>query len=75
MKKAFLFSKHYREDKDIDAELAKDCIQTGKKALDEEPNKFKSVKSYRKGELVAVYRDYEEYFFAITAFWKGGGKK
>jgi len=74
--KEFLFSKHYREEKDIDVELAIDCIHTGKRALDEEPNKFKARKKYRRGELVVVYREYDEYYFVITAFWnvRGDGK-
>ncbi|MFH1247118.1 MAG: DUF4258 domain-containing protein [Candidatus Micrarchaeota archaeon] len=75
MGKEFVFSKHYKEDKKIDKELAKDCIQTGKKQLDEEPNKFKSVKKYRKGELIVIYREYVDYFFVITAFWNVRGVK
>ncbi|MBI5035948.1 hypothetical protein HZC09_01265 [Candidatus Micrarchaeota archaeon] len=73
--KEFLFSKHYEEDKDIDVDLAIDCVHTGKKSLDEEPNKFKSKKKYRKGELIIVYREYEDYFFVITAFWNVRGWK
>jgi|GEM_PF-1330616 len=73
--KEFLFSKHYREDKDIDIELAVDCVHTGKKVLDEEPNKFKSTKKYRRGELRVVYREYAEYYFIITAYWNNRGIK
>ena len=71
----FVFSKHYEEDKDIDVELSVDCVNTGKKRLDEEPNKFKEVKKYRRGELIVVYRDYVEYVFVITAFWNNRGRK
>ncbi|MBI5636040.1 hypothetical protein HY993_03715 [Candidatus Micrarchaeota archaeon] len=71
----FVFSKHYREDKDIDVELAVDCVNTGKKQFDEEPDKFKAVKKYRRGELITVYRDYGEYVFVITAFWNNRGRK
>lgn len=68
-KKDFLFSKHYREDKEIETELAIDCVHTGKKELDEEPDKFKSRKKYDGRELIVVYREYEDYYFVITAFW------
>jgi len=71
----FIFSKHYKEDKDIDVELAMDCVHTGKKTLDQEPNKFKSEKKYRAGELAVIYREYEEYFFVITAYWNLRGRK
>ena len=71
----FIFSKHYKEDKDIDVELATDCIHTGKKALEQEPNKFKSTKKYRAGELVTIYREYDGYYFVITAYWNVRGKK
>ncbi|MFH0973881.1 MAG: hypothetical protein V1817_03795 [Candidatus Micrarchaeota archaeon] len=67
--KEFVFSKHYREDKDIDVSLAVDCVHSGKKELEEKPNKFKARKNYRKGELIVVYKDCGEYFFVITAFW------
>ncbi len=73
--KEFLFSKHYREEKDIEVELAIDCINTGKKVLGEEPNKFKARKKYRRGELIAVYREYEDYYFVITAFWNMRGEE
>ena len=73
--KEVLFSDHYRKDKDIDTDLAADCVHCGKKSLDGEPNKFKSIKKYRKGELIAVYREYDEYFFIITAFWNERGRK
>ncbi len=73
--KEFLFSKHYREDKDLDTGLACDCIHTGKKELDEEPNKYKSTKKYRAGELIVIHREYDEYFFVITAYWNLRGKK
>lgn len=69
MGREFIFSKHYREDKDIDTELAKDCVNTGKKEKQREHLKFKSRKKYKKGELIVVYRDYGEYVFVITAFW------
>lgn len=74
-KKEFIFSKHYREDKDIDVSLAIDCVHTGKKVLDEAPNKFKSAKKYKKGELIVVYREYEDYFFVVTAFWNVRGER
>ena len=74
-RKGFIFSKHYREDKDIEKDLAKGCIHTGKKELDEAPNKYKSRKKYRKGELIVVYREYDDYFFVITAFWNVRGGK
>ncbi|HII54092.1 hypothetical protein COT30_04595 [Candidatus Micrarchaeota archaeon CG08_land_8_20_14_0_20_49_17] len=73
--KEFLFSKHYQEDKDIDTELTINCIYTGKRMLDEEPNKFKSRKKYRCGELIVVYREYGDYYFVITAFWNIRGDK
>ncbi len=73
--KEFVFSKHYKEDKKIDKGLAKDCIQTGKKFLDGESNKFKSMKKYRKGDLIVIYREYVDYFFVITAFWNVRGVK
>ena len=74
-KKEFVFSKHYGEDKDIEVEIAVDCVHTGKRVLDGEPNKFKARKKYRKGELIVVYREYEDYFFVITAFWNVRGEK
>lgn len=70
--KEFIFSRHYHEDKDIDVELAVDCIHTGKKELDEEPNKFKSRKTYRRGELIVIYREFEDRYFVITAYWDTG---
>ena len=73
--KEFVFSKHYKEDEDIDTGLAKDCVQTGQKELEEEPNKFKARKNFRKGELIVVYKDLGEYFFVITAFWNTKGDK
>ncbi|MBI3588193.1 DUF4258 domain-containing protein [Candidatus Micrarchaeota archaeon] len=74
--KEFLFSKHYREDKDIEVELAIECIHTGRRENEGEPNKFKSAKKYKRGELTAVYREYEDYFFVITAYWNTrGGRK
>lgn len=74
-KREFFFSKHYRQDKEIDAELAIDCIHTGTKALDGEPNKFKSTKQLRRGRLVVVYRELENCVFIITAFWNRRGLK
>ena len=74
-KREFVFSKHYREDKDIDTSLAIDCVNTGKKQREREAKKFKSRKKYRKGELVVVYRDFEDYVFVITAFWNLRGEK
>ena len=73
--KEFLFSDHYRKDKDIDVGLSADCVHCGKKSLDGESNKFKSIKKYKKGELIVVYREYDEYFFIITAFWNERGRK
>jgi len=67
--KEFIFSKHYKEDKEIDKDLAKDCVHTGNKEAEGEVNKFKSRKKYRNGELIVVYRDCGDYFFVITAFW------
>lgn len=69
MGREFIFSKHYQEDKDIDVDLAKDCVNTGRREREKEESKFKSSKKYRRGELIVVYRDYEEYIFVITAFW------
>lgn len=74
-KRDFLFSKHYREDKEIDSELAIDCIHTGTRELDDAPDKFKSRKKYKRGELIVVYREYEEYYFVITAFWNARGTR
>ncbi len=73
--KEFLFSKHYREDKDIDVDLAIDCVHMGKRVLEEEPNKFKAQKKYRKGDLFVVFREYGDYYFVITAFWNVRGAK
>ncbi|PIO06518.1 hypothetical protein COT29_00605 [Candidatus Micrarchaeota archaeon CG08_land_8_20_14_0_20_59_11] len=73
MAKPFIFSKHYREDKDIDVDMARDCVNTGRKRLDGEPDKFKAIKKYRKGELVVVFRDDGECIFVITAFWNKRG--
>ena len=73
--KELLFSRHYREDKDIDVELAVDCIHTGRRSSGGEPNKFKATKKYRHGELIVVFREYEEYRFVITAFWNKRGAK
>lgn len=70
MKRQFFLSKHYKEDKRIDVSLAIDCINTGRKELDEPPNKFKSTKKYRKGELVVIWKDRGENCFIITAYWK-----
>jgi len=63
LKRLFFFSKHYSEDKEIDTTLAIDCIETGKKHLDEKPNKF------RKGELIVVWKNRNEKCFVITAYW------
>jgi len=70
LKRVFFFSKHYRKDKGIDTSLAIECINTGKKALDEKPNKFKSHKKHRKGVLIVVWKDRGEKCFVITAYWK-----
>ncbi len=75
LSKKFIFSRHYREDKKIEESLAIDCTHTGRKELEEEPNKFKAVKRYEKGELIVIYREYDDYFFVITAFWNNWGKK
>ncbi len=69
MKRLFFFSKHYHEGKDIDTAMAIDCILTGRRKPDREPNKFKSRKKYRKGELIAVWKDSGEKCFVITAYW------
>jgi len=66
----FFFSKHYRTDKGIDASLAIDCINSGKRKLGAKPNKFKSGKKYRGGQLVVVWKDRGEKCFVITAYWK-----
>ena len=71
----FNFSKHYREDKDIDVDLSIDCVNTGRKTPDGEPNKFKSSKRYRRGELIVVYKDFGDYVFVITAYWNNRGRK
>lgn len=71
--KEFVYSRHYTEDKEAEADFVIDCVHTGKKKLDAEPNKFKSVKSYCRGDLVVVYKEYDEYFFIITAFWNRRG--
>lgn len=55
--------------------MAISCIHTGKKELEQELNKFKSTKEYRRGKLIVVYREYEEYFFVITAFWNERDRK
>lgn len=75
MVKDFLFSKHYKKDKKIDEDLAINCVQTGQKEREPEPNKFTARQKYRKGELIVVYRDYGDYFFVITAFWNDRGMK
>lgn len=75
MGREFVFSRHYREDKDIDAYLAKDCVNTGKREKEKEHLKFRRRKKYRKGELIVVYRDYGEYVFVITAFWNQRKKR
>ena len=69
MKRLFFFSKHYSRDKEIGTTLAIDCIETGKKQLDEKPNKFKSRKNYRKGELIVIWKDRGEKCFVVTAYW------
>lgn len=71
--KDFIFSRHYCEDKDIDTGLAVDCIHTGRKKLEQEPNKFKARKKYRTGELITIYKEFDEYFLVITAFWNKRG--
>ncbi|MDO8339608.1 MAG: hypothetical protein Q7T16_03035 [Candidatus Burarchaeum sp.] len=74
-KKEFLFSRHYREDRDIDVELATDCVHTGKKEKERGENKLRARKKFKRGELIVVYRDYGEYYFVITAFWNKRGEK
>lgn len=69
MAREFVFSRHYREDKNIDVDLAKDCVNTGRRESEREENKFRSAKKYRKGELAVIYQDYGDYVFVITAFW------
>ena len=73
--KPFVFSKHYREDKDIDVDLAKDCVHHGRKEAEKERGKFKSSKRFRKGELAVIYREFDEYYFVITAYWNVRGDK
>ncbi len=75
MKRLYFFSKHFVNDKDIDSTLAIDCINTGKRELDERPNKFKSRKQYKKGELIVIWKDRGEKCFIITAFWNLRGVK
>jgi len=70
MKRLFFFSKHFRKDKNIDSSLAIDCINSGKKELEEKPNKYQSIKDYRKGTLVVIWKDKKEKCFVITAYWK-----
>ena len=72
-KKPFLFSKHFRRDKNIEASLAEDCIFTGKKFPETEPRKWKAVKPYKKGVLVVVFREYKNHYYVITSYWKKGG--
>ena len=69
LKRAFFFSRHYSREKEIDTSLAIDCINTGRRELDEKPNKFKSRKKYRKGDLIVVWKDRGEKCFVITAYW------
>ena len=75
MSKEFIFSIHYKKDKKIEESLTMDCVHTGRKTLEQEPNKFKAVKRYEKGELITIYREYGDYFFVITAFWNNWGRK
>ncbi len=74
-KKECLFSRHYKEDKNIDTSLAEDWIHTGRKEKQTETEKFISRKKYRKSELIVVYRELEDYIFVITAFWNERGGK
>ncbi|MFH1752327.1 MAG: DUF4258 domain-containing protein [archaeon] len=69
MRKQFFFSKHYRKDKEIDTDLTISCIETGKRVLNEKPNKYKSRKKYRKGELIVVWKNRGEKCFVVTAYW------
>ena len=71
--KPFIFSKHYRDVKDIEVDLAKDCVFHGRRAPESEVGKFKNSKKYRKGELVVVYREFDDYYFVITAYWNVRG--
>jgi len=69
----FSFSRHFYEDKDVEIELAKDCIHSGRKEKQTEPKKFIARKKYRKGELIVVYKELEDRTFVITAFWNQSG--
>ena len=68
MKRSFYFSCHYRQDKDIDVSLAIDCVCTGRKELNQEPNKYKSRKKYAKGELIVIWKDNRAEVFVIAVF-------
>ncbi len=74
-KKEFTFSKHFKEERKVEIGLVENCVHTGRKELEEEPNKFIARKKYEKGELIVVYRDFEDRFFIITAFWNVRGEK
>lgn len=72
----FSFSKHFDQDKDVEADLVKDCIHTGRKENKREPQKFTARKKYKKGELIVVFKELEDRTFIITAFWnKPRGKQ
>ncbi len=52
------------------ADFIEKCLFTGDKERNNEPNKFKAQKRFRRGELVVVHKDAGEKFFVITACWK-----
>ncbi|MBI5225992.1 hypothetical protein HY994_01995 [Candidatus Micrarchaeota archaeon] len=69
----FSFSRHFQHDKDVEIDLAKDCVHTGKKERQHEADKFIARKKYRKGELIVVYKELDDRTFIITAFWNQPG--
>ena len=70
----YYFSKHYKRDKNIDFSLAIDCINTGKRIKNNKNhNKFKSIKKYKKGELIVIWKKQGFDIFVITAYWNKRG--
>lgn len=74
-RRIYSFSQHYQEDKTIDTGLAISCVNTGKRELDQEPNKYKARKIYERGELIVIYRDLGDRIHVITAFWNQKGRQ
>lgn len=68
-----LYSRHLLEKVtrgEVFPDLVRNCVFTGERELQQEPNKYRARKRFRRGTFVTVYLDRGEHYFVITAYWQ-----